>query len=131
MHWLLVSNSREPPNRTDNEIKGKGRVNHWPTVIHFCLQRPVCIPEEALANGMEIGGVRYRIRGLVHGGDDREWSVSVERTGLGGWHHLTRHSVPQQQMDRAALLSGIVLIQLSKECQDDSTNAAGLSSINI
>ena len=115
----------------NNEIKGKGRVNEWPTVIHFCLQRPVRISEELLANGMEIDNARYRIKGLVHHGDDREWSVSVERPGDGGWHHLTRDSVPQQQMDRALLLSEVVLIQLSKENQGDSTNAAGLYLIKI
>ena len=128
---MTVCNSRHPVNSTDTEIKGKGRVNQWPTVIHLCPQRPVRISEEVLVNGMEIGNVRYRIKGLVYHGDDGEWSVSVERPGHGGWHHLRRDSVPQQQMDRAALLSEVVLIQLSKENQSDSTNAAGLSSIKI
>ena len=128
---MTVRNSRRPVNSTDNEIRGKGRVNQWPTVIHLCPQRSVRISDEVLVNGIEIGNVRYRIKGLVFHGDDREWSVSVERPHHGGWHHLTRDSVPQQQMDRAALLSDVVLIQLSKENQGASTNAAGLSSIKI
>ena len=89
------------------------------------------ISEEIFLDGMEIGNARYRIKGFVHHGDDTEWSVSVERPEYGGWHHLTRGFVPQQEMDRAVLLSEVVLIQLIKENEGDSTNAAGLTSMKI
>ena len=119
---MIVAHSRNPKNSADNKIKGKGRVIHWPRVIHLCLQRPMCIPEEALVNGMQISDAHYRIKGLVHHRDDGEWTVSLNKTGL-GWHHLTNDSVQQQQRDTT---SNVVLVQLCRENQDDSTNIAGL-----
>ena len=101
-------------------------MNEWPPNLHICLQQSICLTEEALDNGLEIGGDRYSIKGLVHHRGEGDWSVSVNRIGLGGWHILGKDSEPQRIPDRVAVLSRVVLIQLSRENQYSQDNATGI-----
>ena len=101
-------------------------MNDCPPVIHVCLDRPVRITEATLNDGVEIKGTRFRIKGLVHHRGEGDWTVSTERVGLGGWHSLGKDSVPLQQTDKGALLSGVVLIQLSRESIDGAPTTTGL-----
>ena len=117
---------RDPQRSADAEIKGAGRVNHWPPNLHLCLQQPIRLTEEALNNGLEIGGHLFSIKGLVHHRGEGDWSVSVNRIQLGGWHILGKDSEPQRVSDRVSLLSGVVLIQLSKEQRCSQDDAAGI-----
>ena len=127
----LLINHRHRSRLADVEITGVGNVNDCPPVIHVCLQQPIRISETTLNDGVEIKGARYRIKGLVHHRGEGDWTVSVERVGLGGWHSLGKDSVPLQQTDIGALLSGIVLIQLSRERIDRAPTNTGLFLFSI
>ena len=54
-------------------------------------------------------------------------SVSVKRSGPGSWHELGKDSEPQQNGNKVALLSDVVLIQLVRASQDDPSPSSGLS----
>ena len=126
-----LSYSRNPTGgrwqEVDREIRGKGIVNKWPKVLHVCTKQPCLISEESLANRIKINDVYYRIKGLVHHRENGQMSVSVKRSGLGGWHELGKDSEPQQNGNRIALLSDVVLIQLVRASQDDPSPSSGLS----
>ena len=83
------------------------------------------ISEESLANRIKINDVYYSIKGLVHHREAGQMSVSVKRSGPGGWHELGRDS--EQNGNRVALLSDVVLIQLVRASQDDPSQSSGLS----
>ena len=100
-------------------------MQEWPPTIHLCLQSPCRITEETLVDGIEIRKARYRIKGLIHCRGEGDWSVSVERIALGGWHVLGKHSAPERQTDKEALLSGVMLIQLVKENTEGLTTESG------
>ena len=53
-------------------------------------------------------------------------SVSVKRSGPGGWHELGKDSEPQQNGNKVALLSDVVLVQLIRASQDDPSTSPGL-----
>ena len=88
------------------------------------MQKPVEITEEALVDGLEIRKTRYKIKGIIHCRVQGEWSVSVQRAG--DWHCLGKDSTPEEQTDREALLSGVVLIQLIREDTEGHATAKGL-----
>ena len=111
----------------DREIRGKGRVNKWPKVLHVCAKQPCRISEESIANTIKIKDVCFRIKGLVHHRENGQMSVSVKRSGPGSWHELGKDSEPQQNGNKVALLSDVVLIQLVRASQDDPSPSSGLS----
>ena len=83
------------------------------------------LTEDALDNGVEIEGNRFRINGIVHQRGEGDWSASIKRTDLGGWHHLRKDSAPELQEEKKALLSDVVLVHLSRENADSPAVAAG------
>ena len=83
------------------------------------------LTEDALDNGIEIGGDRYRMTGMVHRRGGGDWSASIKRTDLGGWHHLRKDSAPELQEEKKALLSDVVLVHLSRENADSLAVATG------
>lgn len=83
------------------------------------------LTEDALDNGIEIGGNRYRMNGIVHQRGEGDWSVSIKRTDLGGWHCLGKESAPKLQEETSALLSDVVLVLVSRENADSPTTASG------
>ena len=102
-------------------------MNKWPKVLHVCAKQPCRISEESLTNRIKINNVYYMIKGLVHHREDGQMSVSVKRGGTGGWHELGKDSEPQQNGNKVALLSDVVLIQLVRASQDDPSPSSGLS----
>ena len=126
-----LSYSRNPTGgrwqEVDREIRGKGIVNKWPKVLHVCAKQPCRISEESIANRIKINDVCYRIKGLVHHRENGQMSVSVKRSGPGGWHELGKDSEPQQNGNRDALLSDVVLIQLIRASQEDPSTSSGLA----
>ena len=102
-------------------------MNKWPKVLHVCAKQPCMISEESLANRIKINDVYYSIKGLVHHREAGQMSVSVKRSGPGGWHELGKDSEPQQNGNKVALLSDVVLIQLVRASQDDPSPSTGLS----
>ena len=83
------------------------------------------LKEDALDNAIEIGGNRFRINGIVHRRGEGDWSASIKRTDMGGWHSLGKDSAPELQEEKRALLSDVVLVLVSKENADSPTPAAG------
>ena len=83
------------------------------------------LTEDALDNGIEIGGDRYRMTGMVHRRGGGDWSASIKRTDLGGWHCLGKNSAPELQEEKNILLSDVVLVLVSKENADSPVTAAG------
>ena len=126
-----LSYSRNPTGgrwrEVDREIRGRGKVIKWPKVLHVCAKQPSRISEESLANRIKINNVYYWIKGLVHHRGDGQMSVSVKRSGPGGWHELGKDSEPQQNGNRDALLSDVVLIQLIRASQEDPSTSSGLA----
>ena len=126
-----LSCSRNPTGgrwqEVDREIRGKGRVNKWPKVLHVCAKQPCRISEESIANRIKIKDVCFTIKGLVHHRENGQMSVSVKRSTPGGWHELGKDSEPQQNGNKVALLSDVVLIQLVRASQDDPSPSSGLS----
>ena len=102
-------------------------MNKWPKVLHVCAKQPCRISEESIANTIKINDVHYRIKGLVHHRENGQMSVSVKRSGPGSWHELGKDSEPQQNGNKVALLSDVVLIQLVRASQDDPSPSSGLS----
>ena len=101
-------------------------MNKWPKVLHVCAKQPCRISEESLTNRIKINNVYYMIKGLVHHREDGQMSVSVKRGGTGGWHELGKDSEPQQNGNKVALLSDVVLVQLIRASQDDPSTSPGL-----
>ena len=80
---------------------------------------------DALDNGIKIGRDLFRITGIVHRRGEGDWSVSVKRTGLEGWHCLVKDTTPVVQEERDALLSDVVLILVTRENADKRATNAG------
>ena len=102
-------------------------MNKWPKVLHVCAKQPCRISEESLTNRIKINNVYYMIKGLVHHREDGQMSVSVKRGGTGGWHELGKDSEPQQNGNKVALLSDVVLVQLIRASQEDPSTSSGLA----
>ena len=83
------------------------------------------LADNALDNEIEVGGGRYRITGMVHQRKEGDWSASIKRTDLGGWHCLGKDSAPQLQEEKSSLLADVIMVLVSKENTDITATDAG------
>ena len=124
MTKLTFFSIRLPAYKDVAVIQESMALSNWPEVLHLCLDSPVTLVAEEVAEGLLINNKKYKFSGLVHNRGDGVWNVSVNRTAdASGWNLVDRGSV-RKPMHQQELLSQVVMVQLTVE-KDRSSPTGG------